>query len=399
MRFLQTIAGLRQPARLDSFCCVLAIACLAWYGGSETAWASQATVTTLSLTSGGNAVSSVAGGTAVTLTATVQANGAALKLGQVNFCDATAASCTDIHLLGTAQLTSAGTAVLAFHPGPGAHRYDAVFLGALNDGASASATIGLTVAPQKTGPQTTYTVASISGPVATNTYGTYALTANVGTKGTVPPSGTVSFSGTNVATGNGFSLPGTATLGPSSGSPGFLNVPIPKLNTGSADAPPLIAVADFNGDGFPDIVSAPNGGIAVSLGKGDGTFAAPLIPNVDPVDGINAFGVGDFNGDGITDLLIDDEDTGQLTVLLGKGDGTFTIGQSMPYSATSIAVADFNGDGKPDISLPGPTILLGNGDGTFTAAPNPPQISSSQIVAADFNGDGKIDLATSGGDG
>jgi trimeric autotransporter adhesin len=399
MRFLQTVAGLHQPARLKLSCCALAIACLAWCGDSQTAWASQATVTTLSLTSGGNVVSSVAGGTVVTLTATVQANGSSRTLGQINFCDATAGSCTDIHLLGTAQVTSAGTAILRLHPGPGSHSYKAVFPGALNDGASTSATIGLTVGPRMAGPQTTYTVASITGPVATNTYGTYALTANVGTKGTVPPSGTVSFSGTNVATGNGFSLPGTATLGPPSGSPGFLNVPIPKLNTGSADAPPLIAVADFNGDGFPDIVSAPLGGIAVSLGNGDGTFAAPLIPNVDPVDGINAFGVGDFNGDGISDLLVDDEDTGQLTVLLGKGDGTFTAGQSLPYPANSIAVADFNGDGKPDISLPGTTILLGNGDGTFTAVPNPPQISSSQLVAADFNGDGKIDLAASGGTG
>jgi trimeric autotransporter adhesin len=399
MRFLQTLAGLRQPARLDSFCCALAIACLACCGGSRTAWASQAAVTTLSLTSGGNAVSSVAGGTVVTLTATVQANGVALKLGQVNFCDATAASCTDIHLLGTAQLTSAGTAVLRFHPGPGSHSYKAVFLGASNDGASASATIGLTVGPRMAGPQTTYTVASISGPVATNTYGTYALTANVGTKGMVPPSGTVSFSGTNVATGNGFSLPGTAMLGPLSGNPGFLNVPIPEPNTDLADAPPLIAVADLNGDGIPDIVSAPHGGIAVSLGNGDGTFAAPLIPNIDPLDGINAFGVGDFNGDGISDLLVDDEDTGQLTVLLGKGDGTFTVGQSMPYPATSIAIADFNGDGKLDISLPGTTILLGNGDGTFTAAPNPPRISSSQFVATDFDGDGKIDLAAIGGEG
>jgi hypothetical protein len=106
------------------------------------------------------------------------------------------------------------------------------------------------------------------------------------------------------------------------------------------------------------------------LGNGDGTFAAPLIPNVDSADGINAFGVGDFNGDGITDLLVDDEDTGELTVLLGKGDGTFTVGQSMPFNTQSIAVADFNGDGKLDLALSRSaqtTILLGNGDGTFFA--------------------------------
>jgi hypothetical protein len=138
------------------------------------------------------------------------------------------------------------------------------------------------------------------------------------------------------------------------------------------------------------------------LGNGDGNFAAPLIPNLDSADGINAFGVGDFNGDGITDLLVDDEDTAKLTVLLGKGDGTFTVGQSMSFNTQSIAIADFNGDGKLDLALSGSaqtTILLGNGDGTFTAAPNQPQIGSSQVAAADFNGDGKLDLAVSPSNG
>jgi trimeric autotransporter adhesin len=392
MRSLQTVAGLKVPARLRSFCCALAIACLACCGGTEPVRAAQASATTLSLTSGGSAVSSVAGGTVVTLTATVQAGATKLKLGQVNFCDATAASCTDIHLVGTAQLTSAGSAVLRFRPGPGSHSYKAVFLGTLAGAASSSAAVGLTVGPRPPGLQTTFTVASVAGPDATNMY---ALTANVGTKGAISPSGTVSFLDTNDAN----SLLGTATL--VGGGNGFLNVPIPE-QSGGADALPIVAIGDFNGDGIPDIASAPHGGIAISLGNGDGTFAAPLIPNVDSADGINAFGVGDFNGDGITDLLVDDEDTGKLTVLLGKGDGTFTVGQSMPFNTQSIAIADFNGDGKLDLALAGSaqtTILLGNGDGTFTAAPNQPQIGSSQVVAADFNGDGKLDLAVSPSNG
>src|ERR1700751_791937 len=393
MRSLQTVAGLKVLARLSSFRCAVAIACLAGCVGPELARAAQVSATILSLTAGGNAVSSVAGGTVVTLTATVQAGGTTLKLGQVNFCDATAASCTDIHLVGTAQLTSAGTAVLRFRPSPGSHSYKAVFLGTLAGAPSASAAVGLTVGPRPPGLQTTYTVAAVTGPDATNMY---AVTANVGTKGTISPSGAVSFLDTN----NANSLMGTATL--AGGGNGFLNVPISEPSGGGADALPIVAVGDFNGDGIPDIVSAPHGGIAISLGNGDGTFAAPLIPNVDSGDGINAFGVGDFNGDGITDLLVDDEDTGKLTVLLGKGDGTFTVGQSMPFNTQSIAIADFNGDGKLDLALAGSaqtTILLGNGDGTFTAAPNQPQIGSSQVVAADFIGDGKLDLAVSPSNG
>jgi trimeric autotransporter adhesin len=393
MRSLQTVAGLKVPARLSSYRCALAIACLACCGWPEPVRAAQASATTLSLTSGGNAVSSVAGGTVVTLTATVQAGATTLNLGQVNFCDATAASCTDIHLVGTVQLTSAGTAVLHFRPGPGSHSYKAVFLGTLAGAASSSAAVGLTVGPRPPGLQTTFTVASVAGPDATNMY---ALTASVGTKGAISPSGTVSFLDTN----NANSLLGTATL--VGGGNGFLNVPIPEPSSGGADALPIVAVGDFNDDGIPDIVSTPHGGIAISLGNGDGTFAAPLIPNVDSADGINAFGVGDFNGDGITDLLVDDEDTGKLTVLLGNGDGTFTVGQSMPFNTPSIAIADFNGDGELDLALSGSaqtTILLGNGDGTFTAAPAQPQIGSSQVVAADFNGDGKIDLAVSPSNG
>jgi trimeric autotransporter adhesin len=393
MRSLQTVAGLKVPARLSSFRCALAIACVACCSWPEPVRAAQASATTLSLTSGGNALSSVGGGTVVTLTASVQAGATTLKLGQVNFCDATAASCTDIHLVGTGQLTSAGTAVLRFRPGPGSHSYKAVFLGTLAGAASSSAAVGLTVGPRPPGLQTTFTVASVAGPDATNMY---ALTASVGTKGAISPSGTVSFLDTN----NANSLLGTATL--IGGGNGFLNVPIPEPSGGGADALPIVAVGDFNGDGIPDIVSAPHGGIAISLGNGDGTFAAPLIPNVDSADGINAFGVGDFNGDGITDLLVDDEDTGKLTVLLGKGDGTFTVGQSMPFNTQSIAIADFNGDGQPDLALSGSTqttILLGNGDGTFTAASNQPQIGSSHVVAADFNGDGKLDLALSPSNG
>jgi trimeric autotransporter adhesin len=159
----------------------------------------------------------------VTLTATVQAGATALTLGQVNFCDATAVSCTDIHLLGTAQLTSAGSAVLRFRPGPGSHSYKAVFLGTLVGAASSSAAVGLTVGPRPPGLQTTFTVASVAGPDATNMN---ALTASVGTKGAISPSGTVSFLNTN----NANSLLGTATL--AGGGNGFLNVPIPEPSGG-----------------------------------------------------------------------------------------------------------------------------------------------------------------------
>ena len=59
----------------------------------------------------------MAAGTVVTLTAQVTAGDANVSPGQVNFCDATAAYCMDIHILATAQLTSSGTATYKFRPG------------------------------------------------------------------------------------------------------------------------------------------------------------------------------------------------------------------------------------------------------------------------------------------
>jgi hypothetical protein len=92
--------------------------------------------------------------------------------------------------------------------------------------------------------------------------------------------------------------------------------------------------------------------------------------------------VADFNGDGIPDLAVANYYDSSVSVLLGNGDGTFRAGSTLGVAlgANSIAVADFNGDGKQDIVVTcfyeggpkdpvGPTsemrIFLGNGDGTF----------------------------------
>ena len=146
------------------------------------------TTTTLALTSNGNAVSTVASGTVVTLTATVTAGTTPVTTGLVNFCDASAKYCEDIHILGSAQLTSTGKAVINFRTGTGSHSLKAVFAGTTSYATSASSPSPLTVnAP--TAPLPTITL--LTDGVAT-VQGNLSI-PNGGSLGPAPPTGTVSF--------------------------------------------------------------------------------------------------------------------------------------------------------------------------------------------------------------
>jgi hypothetical protein len=81
--------------------------------------AKTATTTALAVTASGSATTSVPYGTKVTLTATVTPASGTIAAGQVNFCDGGVKYCEDVHIIGSAQITSAGTATINLHPAPG----------------------------------------------------------------------------------------------------------------------------------------------------------------------------------------------------------------------------------------------------------------------------------------
>ncbi|HSY90827.1 MAG TPA: FG-GAP-like repeat-containing protein [Candidatus Binatus sp.] len=337
-------------------------------------------------------VTTVGSGSVVTLTASVSSGSTALTTGQINFCDASAKHCTDVHLLGMAQLTSKGIAVLKFRPGIGSGSYRAVFLGTTKYATSSSAASSLSV----TGLRASTTTITPSGNP-----GNYTLTATVAgivNNPNVPtPTGLVSF--VDITTNN--AILGTAALG----SSGVVGLTFPNFSSPSVTQQGnAVAAADFNGDGIQDLaVSDSNDGqvlLAILLGNGDGSFTATTAS---PTVGLypDSIAVGDFNSDGIPDLAVTSVDQNIVTVLLGNGDGSFSA--NVPNLNTggtpqSVAVGDFNGDGIPDLAVVNANsvlIFLGNGDGTFSQTPTSPSTGTGPINVAvgDFNSDGNADMA------
>jgi hypothetical protein len=113
----------------------------------------------------------------------------------------------------------------------------------------------------------------------------------------------------------------------------------------------------------------------------------------------NSVAVGDFNGDGKLDVAVANRDSNNASILLGDGTGNFTIAStpSVGWGPEAIAVGDFNGDGKLDFAATNVydntvSIMLGDGTGNFTLASSLPY-GGGKAAVGDFNGDGKLDFA------
>jgi hypothetical protein len=201
------------------------------------------------------------------------------------------------------------------------------------------------------------------------------------------------------------------------GSPFTTGIP-GYVSTGGNSSRVSIVAGDFNGDGIQDLASlsnvSSNGNlyvVSVLLGTGTGGFLTPAIATACAA-GIPAtsMAVADFNGDGTQDLAVACAASNNIAVLLGNGSGSFTPAAGSPFAVgpvsafpTSLVVGDFNGDGIADLATANITsndltVLLGNGSGGFTSAPGSPfaiggLITPGSMVVGDFNGDGFQDVA------
>ncbi|HEY7312010.1 MAG TPA: VCBS repeat-containing protein, partial [Gemmataceae bacterium] len=203
----------------------------------------------------------------------------------------------------------------------------------------------------------------------------------------------------------------------------------PKTDIALTLTPKALTTGDFNGDGNTDIAVATGNSttddVTMLLGNGNGTFQLPVTTVTDTAPVTAPFYAGrrssissaDFNGDGHLDLVVvNNKDTnvigkggvvigeqslsGTVSVLLGNGDSTFQAPRNFALGSdpTSVAVGDFNGDGRPDFAVSNTasgsvSAFMNSGNANFSSSTMFLGTTTGILAAGDFNGDSVTDLA------
>jgi hypothetical protein len=188
---------------------------------------------------------------------------------------------------------------------------------------------------------------------------------------------------------------------------------VPTLHREAGTLPRDLATADFNLDGAQDVAVANlgpdafKGGITVLLGNGGGELGTEVTTGLGTNNGASQAAVGEFDGDGKPDVAVLTGTTGgpgPVRILLGKGNGGFTLGQQLSTTGSgTVLSAELTGDTKQDVvfvsgSVAQVKLFTGVGNGTFSGPTTFNQTwDAYDAELADADGDGDLDIIGASG--